>query len=95
MACGDNSNDAEMLEWAGTGVAVANSVESLRPLASYICKEERSLGVAEAIVKILYDIKSLLKYKHPACKPGAFFVKQNLETVKPQGFALFKRRGNM
>ncbi len=24
MACGDNSNDAEMLEWAGTGVAVAN-----------------------------------------------------------------------
>ena len=51
MACGDNSNDAEMLEWAGTGVAVANSVESLRPLASYICKEERSLGVAEAIEK--------------------------------------------
>lgn len=25
MACGDNTNDIEMLEWAGLGVAVANA----------------------------------------------------------------------
>lgn len=51
MACGDNSNDAEMIKWAGTGIAVANSRESLKAAASYICKKERSLGVAEAIEK--------------------------------------------
>ena len=51
MACGDNTNDAEMIRWAGTGVAVANSVEPLKAAASYVCKAERSLGVAEAIEK--------------------------------------------
>lgn len=49
MACGDNSNDAEMIKWAGLGVAVSNSVESLKKDANYICKRERSLGVAEAV----------------------------------------------
>lgn len=49
MACGDNTNDSEMLRWAGTGVAMANSVEALKNVASYVCKEKRSLGVAEAI----------------------------------------------
>lgn len=51
MACGDNTNDAEMVEWAGTGIAVANSVNSLKKVASYVCQNERSLGVAEAIEK--------------------------------------------
>ena len=51
MACGDNTNDAEMVIWAGTGVAVANSVDSLKSVAEYICREERSYGVAEAIEK--------------------------------------------
>ena len=51
MACGDNTNDAEMVIWAGTGVAVANSVDALKAVAEYICSEERSYGVAEAIEK--------------------------------------------
>lgn len=51
MACGDNTNDAEMVSWAGTGVAVANAIDSLKKAASYVCRAERSLGVAEAIEK--------------------------------------------
>ena len=51
MACGDNTNDAEMVSWAGTGVAVANAIDSLKKTASYVCRAERSLGVAEAIEK--------------------------------------------
>lgn len=51
MACGDNTNDAEMIKWAGVGVAVANSVDSLKAAASYVSVSERSLGVAEAIEK--------------------------------------------
>lgn len=51
MACGDNTNDAEMLKWAGLGVAVANSVDSLKGVADYVCQNERSMGVAEAIQK--------------------------------------------
>lgn len=51
MACGDNTNDAEMVIWAGLGVAVANAVDSLKAAAEYVCSEERSRGVAEAIEK--------------------------------------------
>lgn len=51
MACGDNTNDAEMVRWAGTGIAVANSVDTLKEVASYVCHNERSLGIAEALEK--------------------------------------------
>ena len=51
MACGDNTNDAEMVIWAGTGVAMANAVDSLKAVSEYVCKKERSYGVAEAIEK--------------------------------------------
>ena len=51
MACGDNTNDAEMVRWAGVGVAVANAVEPLKAAADYVCAKERSQGVAEAIRK--------------------------------------------
>ena len=54
MACGDNTNDAEMIKWAGTGIAVANSVDTLKNLASYVCQSERSLGIAEAIEKFCF-----------------------------------------
>lgn len=49
MACGDNLNDMEMVEWAGTGVAVANAVPALKEVADYISQAERSHGVAEAV----------------------------------------------
>lgn len=55
MACGDNTNDAEMVIWAGLGVAVANSVDSLKEVAEYVCEKERSYGVAEAIEKFVLN----------------------------------------
>lgn len=54
MAFGDNTNDLEMVSWAGIGVAVANSVEQLKIAADYVCCRERSLGVAEAIKKFIF-----------------------------------------
>lgn len=51
MACGDNTNDAEMVIWAGLGIAMANAVDSLKEVAEYVCSEKRSYGVAEAIEK--------------------------------------------
>ena len=47
MACSDNTNDMEMVKWAGAGVAVANAVPELKDAADYIASEERSYGVAE------------------------------------------------
>ena len=57
MACGDNTNDAEMVVWAGMGVAVANAVDSLKAAAEYVCSQERSLGVAEAIERFCFNIE--------------------------------------
>ena len=53
MACGDNTNDREMVEWAGFGVAVANAVQSLKYVADYVAAQERSFGVAEAVRKFV------------------------------------------
>ena len=53
MACGDNTNDAEMIRWAGVGVAVSNSISALKSDAFYVASQERSLGVAEAIEKFI------------------------------------------
>lgn len=53
MVCGDNTNDAEMVAWAGIGVCVANGVDTLKSIADYVTKAERSEGVAEAIKKFI------------------------------------------
>ena len=49
MTLGDNTNDLDMIRWAGLGVAVGNAVEALKVEADYICAAERSLGVEEAL----------------------------------------------
>lgn len=53
MACGDNTNDMEMIRWAGVGVAVANAVPELKAAAEYTSRYERSYGVAEAVEKYI------------------------------------------
>ena len=53
MACGDNTNDIEMLEWAGLGVAVANAVPELKNGADYVAEARRSFGVAESVKKFV------------------------------------------
>lgn len=51
LAVGDNLNDIDMLEAAGTGVAVHNAAEELKSHANYICQDDTVLGVIEAIKK--------------------------------------------
>ncbi len=53
MVCGDNTNDIEMVEWAGLGVAVKNAVEPLKAVAKYVAENERSYGVKEAVEKFV------------------------------------------
>lgn len=48
-AFGDAENDVEMLEIAGTGIAVANADLKARAAASYIAKKRYGLGVVEGL----------------------------------------------
>lgn len=56
MACGDYSNDAEMLTQAGIGVAVGNASEQIKSLADYVAEASYAYGVIEAIEKICFGI---------------------------------------
>ena len=50
MALGDAMNDAEMIEWAGFGVAMANAVERVKTLAKAVTERDHNNGgVAEAL----------------------------------------------
>ncbi len=49
MAMGDGSNDLSMIEAAGIGVAMANSMEMLKQKADYITLSNEEDGVAAAI----------------------------------------------
>ncbi len=54
VACfGDNYNDIFMIEYAGLGVAVANSVPELIQKADLVCPSNEEDGVAEIIEKII------------------------------------------
>lgn len=52
MACGDFSNDAEMIAQAGVGVAVGNASDQIKSLADYVAGASYALGVVEAIEAI-------------------------------------------
>jgi Cof subfamily protein (haloacid dehalogenase superfamily) len=49
MFIGDNHNDLEAVSQAGLGVAVGNAVSEIKRAADYVCKNEYSQGVREAI----------------------------------------------
>lgn len=49
MAVGDNFNDLEMLEFAGTPVVMANAVDGLKQRGWYITGHQDEAGLAEAI----------------------------------------------
>jgi Cof subfamily protein (haloacid dehalogenase superfamily) len=51
MAIGDAPNDLAMIQWAGTGVAMANAVPLVREHADVIVNDNNHHGVAEAIRK--------------------------------------------
>ena len=49
MAVGDNYNDREMLEWAGTGVVMGNATRGLRSAGFEVTGTNDDAGLAQAI----------------------------------------------
>lgn len=58
MAIGDNLNDIGMIEWAGLGVAMANSTEECIAVADHVTDDNNSDGVANAIQSLVIAGKS-------------------------------------
>ncbi|MCF0138264.1 MAG: HAD family phosphatase [Oscillospiraceae bacterium] len=54
-AFGNGDNDADMLAFAGFGVAVKNATEYCRQSADYICESNDELGVAKTLRKLISD----------------------------------------
>lgn len=54
MTIGDNNNDVEMLARAGLGIAVANASEEAKAAAAYVCDQERTWGVIEAVERFVF-----------------------------------------
>lgn len=55
MAIGDSYNDIDMLEWAGTGVAVANAPDPVKKAANYVTRSNDDNGVAEALRRSILE----------------------------------------
>ncbi len=53
VAIGDSNNDYDMINYAGVGVAMANSQQSIIDIADYVTSSAKDCGVAEAIEKFL------------------------------------------
>ena len=53
IAIGDSNNDYDMLKYAGIGVAMANSQQSILDMADYITDSNSENGVAKATEKFL------------------------------------------
>jgi Cof subfamily protein (haloacid dehalogenase superfamily) len=59
MAIGDNTNDADMIAWAGVGVAMANGHVASLQAADHITDHHDADGVASAISEIVLQGKSV------------------------------------
>ena len=55
LAFGDEANDAEMLAWAGTGVAMGNATEPARAAADLVVESNADDGVARHLEDLLTD----------------------------------------
>lgn len=53
LAFGDGYNDLEMIEFAGTGVVVANAPEEIRRKADYVTASNNEDGVAAALERLV------------------------------------------
>lgn len=53
IAIGDSNNDMDMIKFAGIGVAMANSQQSILDIADYVTDSNVNCGVAKAIEKFL------------------------------------------
>jgi len=55
MAIGDNDNDADMVAWAGLGVAMGNASAAVKAVAGHIAPSIAEDGAAEAIERFVLD----------------------------------------
>ncbi len=55
MAIGDHTNDAEMLRWAGVGVAMGNAAAPALEAADYVTDDHDSDGAAHAVRKLVLE----------------------------------------
>ncbi|HTL88570.1 MAG TPA: Cof-type HAD-IIB family hydrolase [Leptolyngbya sp.] len=53
MTIGDNFNDLEMIQYAGTGVAMGNAPEGVQKIAQWVAPDVEADGAAVAIEKFL------------------------------------------
>ncbi|WP_312217181.1 sugar-phosphatase [Pantoea vagans] len=53
MAIGDQENDLAMIEYAGTGVAMGNAIDSVKKISQFITKTNMEDGVAHAIEELV------------------------------------------
>lgn len=51
IAIGDNFNDKEMIEFAGTGIAMGNAPDEIKEVADYVTDTNNNDGVHKALVK--------------------------------------------
>jgi hydroxymethylpyrimidine pyrophosphatase-like HAD family hydrolase len=54
MAIGDNLNDVEMLEYAGTAVVMANAVDGLKDRGWHVTGHQDEGGLAQAIRRFAF-----------------------------------------
>jgi Cof subfamily protein (haloacid dehalogenase superfamily) len=55
LAIGDNHNDLEMLDYAGTGVVVANSVSEIKNNRYFVTGSNDHAGVAQALRQLILE----------------------------------------
>jgi len=55
LAVGDNHNDRDMLEWAGTGVVMGNAEDDLKALGLHVTATHDEAGLARAIRRFCMD----------------------------------------
>ncbi|BAN97631.1 cof-like hydrolase [Plautia stali symbiont] len=53
MAIGDQENDLAMIEYAGTGVAMGNAIDSVKQIAQFVTRTNMEDGVAHAIEELV------------------------------------------
>ena len=57
MAIGDADNDAEMIQWAGFGVAMGNAADSIKRFADAVVESNDDGGVAKAIHRYVLALR--------------------------------------
>jgi len=55
MAIGDNDNDADMLAWAGLGIAMGNASDAVKAAASHVVPSIEEDGAALAIERFILE----------------------------------------